>query len=345
MSKLKYLLFFLSFYSVYSQTSFNYINGFPAIFDSINNITYSFDTAAPTFVSTEKKIGDKTLGFMLIKDINNKKQFRGKQKLDLNLFGFGPLKTKALTIGKMKDCLDIDVFLGIDALDEKILFFNFEKQEFKVLEDLSLFDDKDYIEIPLTFDSFNYRYKIKASLAGEKINFLLDLGFSAEILIKNKIVNYNNSIDYVDISYFGANGSNVRTFEFLKDIDLIFSNNNLLTNDIRYSSSANHNLIGIGFFKKFQKVIFDFRKSKIYISKNKIDFKIKDEEIYFDVNESKIMISTINHNSLLYKNGYRVGDFVYLNDKILERDILNSPCDVNKLIKIWNSENPTKSLF
>nr|WP_297309917.1 hypothetical protein [uncultured Flavobacterium sp.] len=335
----------MSLHSVYSQTSFKYINGFPAIFDSINNISYSFDSGASTFISTDSKIGKKAFGFSIIKDVNNKIKFKRKQKLMFDLSGFGTLNTKALNIGKINECLKIDVFLGIETFEYKILFFDFNKQEFEVLEDLSSLDYSNFDQIPLNFDSYNYRYKIKANIGNDKVSFLLDLGYNGEVLIKNK-----NDITFkadvvTDVAFFGANSNTISTIEKFNNLDLLFSNNTKLMCDITYANKAKYNLIGIGFFRKYEKVIFDFKKKLIYLSKEKNKCFYSEEEIDFCLTNSKILISKINHNNLLYKNGFRVGNTIQLNDKALESEIFDSPCEINILIEKWKKDNPNKPLF
>lgn len=57
---IRYIIFlFFSSLSVTGQTKFDYVLEYPAIYDSVNKLTYSFDSAAPTFLASERALGKK----------------------------------------------------------------------------------------------------------------------------------------------------------------------------------------------------------------------------------------------------------------------------------------------
>ena len=206
-------ILFLTFCTSFAQTKFEYVAGYPAIYDAVNQLTYSFDSGASTFLSSEKTIDKKSLAFSLIKDINGKFNFKGKQKLDLKLPEIGHIKRNALNIGTVTECLNIDLFLGIDVLENKRLHFNFKDQLFTNLYDLTSINLSQFNEIPIKYNHYDSFYYVVTEINGKKHKLLLDLGFGGEIAIKNTFKGTNFSPEIVDALYFGANSHQTKTIE------------------------------------------------------------------------------------------------------------------------------------
>lgn len=252
----------------------------------------------------------------------------------------GYIKTNALNIGTIKQCLNIDLFLGVELLKSKKLHYNFKDRLFTNLPNLTSINLDNFIEIPISRNAYDSYYYISIMINEKKTKFLVDLGFSGEIQLKKDISKTNNLIEITDVFYFGANSKQVKTIEKYNDVELSFPNNVRLINSISKIKGNKLNLIGIGFFKQFEEVIFDFKQKKIYVSKSKLIQNNIDRPIGFEINDNKIFISYINHSSEYFKSGFRVGNIVNFEDKTIQQTLLQAaPCEINELIRTWKNEN------
>lgn len=340
----KLFLFFLlsNYYFGYSQTSFEETMGFPTINDSKSNFKFAIDTGASTTFYLNKEISNnKWKGFFIASDSHKKFKIYNLRQIDLTLDELGKVKTKGIFADQLPACLAIDVFFGLDVINDKTIHYDFVKNNLTISDGIS-FNKNHFTEISLSTNIYGDEYYVNMNINGNDYKLLLDTGYSGKILI--------NSPEKLDLPYqtYDSYSNSLTTrkseiqFVFL-DVPVEISNFKI-NQEVK---SGKMNLVGIGFLKQFNHVIIDLKNNKLFLSKktNSEDNNTQDE-IFFYVNDNReIEINTLRRESELYNNGFRVGDKIKFSDKKLELSIIENPCDVNKLVEEWRVSNSSFPLF
>ncbi|AWH83902.1 hypothetical protein HYN59_01665 [Flavobacterium album] len=328
----------------YSQVKFE-ISSFNnyVIRDSVKSITYSFDSGSEHSNLFDKgKFDHKFGGISLIQNANGGFKFIKKGRIREDIPGLGNVRTNANILANEEfakdNCIPVDLLLGSRAMKNYTLHFD-NKRGILSSVDLLPANIDEYIKLELKHGFFDYDYYTFLEVNGHREKFLVDTGYSGQIALESAegLPSASDSYSFFDLVAFRVSQTTLNRHDsaVVKHNDIIFKNN------VVYSFSNNGmNIIGNAFFLNFEDVIFDLKNKCIYLRNEKERYDPFSDDIIFGADaDNNIHIVYIKSSSKYYVDGFRIGDQVVLEDKGLERRLLDSPCETIDILRKWKLNN------
>src|SRR5690606_25264581 len=154
---------------------------------------FAIDTGASTTFYFNKEISNnKWKGFFIATDSQKKYKIFNLRQIDLTLDELGKVKTKGIYSDQLETCLAIDVFFGIDIINNKIIHYDFDEKNLMISDSIS-FNKKDFTEINLSTNIYGDEYYVNMNINGNDYKLLLDTGYTGKIAI--------NSVQKLNLPY------------------------------------------------------------------------------------------------------------------------------------------------
>lgn len=319
------------------------------IYDSVKGVSYSFDSGSEYSNLFDKgTLKHKFGGLSLIQNAQGKFKFIKKGRIKEEVPGLGTIRTNANILGNAdfskENCVPVDLLLGSRAMKKHKLHFDNERLIIKSLDTLPA-DIAGYRKLQLQYGFFNNDYFTWLDINGEKIKFLVDTGYSGHITVSTdeNLTKPAESYDYFDLVGFTVGETTVQQHN-----DNTITHNGIpFVNDVVYSyASGGMNIIGNAFFLSYDDVIFDLKGKAIYLRNEGKRFDPFPDDVLFGVDSDDVFrIIYLKNSSELYRQGFRVGDAIVLQDKELVRRLRAAPCESVSILREWKAVHEMPIIF
>lgn len=318
------------------------LQGLYIVTDTINNTVYSFDTGSESSnLFNRDKFDYGFGGITLVTNASGKPKLIKKGHIKSSFAGLGSVRTNANILGDKKfsesHCLDFDILLGTKALKKHLLCFNNNTRTLTPLGQLPS-NIAQYQKLELTSGFFDRRYYTTLEINGKKEEFLVDTAYSGGVLVNDDSHLADKEEVYSVLSLVAFRIEAETTERFVNNE--VKHNGTTFKNTRVYYNKNYPNLLGNSFFLSYDEVIFDLKNKSIYLLNEQAQKEVFAGDVFIaPTDEKDFTINFIKHSGPYYRDGYRAGDKVALQDKELEQQLLASPCDTYKIIMDWQEKH------
>ncbi len=210
------------------------------------------------------------------------------------------------------ECYGIKGIVGFNIMSDAVFIINNVSQTITITQPNHPFNKKNFHAAKITKDWRRIMY-LTLKIDNMRIKAVLDTGFpNSNNLNKflEKKLDKNHLIKRKALFLNAANSSVLDTLSFFKPHNLKL-NNLKLDKDV-FIISKTRTIVGNGFLSRFEEVILDFKKNRLYLSKEQIGKKQQGKVLNFTLGWSDgiVRITGLAIDSDLEKMGLAIGDHV-----------------------------------
>lgn len=210
---------------------------------------------------------------------------------------------------KVLRCAQSDIIIGTSIINQLCWDFNFDSKKLLLSRTNNFVKERGFSNSILY--KGNNLLKTEVIINEHTHNLLIDFGYTSSIMLP---LNYADSIGVKYISsaqqdvfgnYYseGVNGNS----------NIVFGNDTVKNVQIDYSNRAT-NLLGLGFLKKFSRVLIDPFAKKIYLGEAKKSNTGTEHYGFgfnFGIQNNSLMITLVTETSPAHKAGIMHGDSIF----------------------------------
>lgn len=317
--------------------------------DTLNDIVYSFDSGSDRANLFDRgRLAHSFRGFTLVQNSEGKFRFKKIGRIKQEVPGLGLMKINAnILLGKRSAdtvCYGIDLMLGARQMKKHKLSFNNKTGTMTRLAALPA-DISVYTKLKLSRGLLDHHYYTTLSINGAEEVFLVDTGYSGQVALASG-KDLGTSRD--SHTFYTLAGFEAARHTLTEHAGNTISHDGVtFKNDVVYSFGTDgNNFIGNAFFLNFEEVIFDLADKAIYLRNEGERYDPFSEDILFSpTTNNTIAIIYLKESSSYYKQGYRTGDTIILDDKELEASLLNTPCNTISILRSWKARHSVPYRF